>query len=253
MFADWSDTMAFRPALTTSSTDSLEGRNVTTGIAPYEIDDAQYSPCTSPTYLHDSEVYVLQRRSSTPAVKDAENEPPKPPLNLSNFFRPLETAWPTPPRNFEAHGWVKYTLTDNSVYFHHPILCVTADVDLRDLDKLTATMTLLNKSDGEWALPLDQWELWLRDVETSEDGCFPARAWVHHTARIVSFDESPLGPGKTDIPENQSRFVSFCYHFLTADVVPLVLRARDGSPLLAVRRGTPCTCTTASKRDIGSH
>jgi len=76
---------ASRPDLT-ASTDSLAGRRrkaAIMGITPYEIDDVQHSPCAFPTYLYDSEVYILHCQSSISALKDAENEMPKPPLDLS--------------------------------------------------------------------------------------------------------------------------------------------------------------------------
>ena len=216
---DLSDIIVFRPDLT-ASTESLTGRSgkaATTGIAPYEIDDIQPSPCASPTYLHDSEVYVLHCQPSTPAFKDAENEQPGSPLHLSNFFLSSATSWQIPSCDFESHGWVEYTLPDNNIYFHHPVLCVTADMNLRDADKLGVAMMLLNKSDGEWVLPLDEWELWLRDVKMSADACFPTQAWVNHTARIVSFDRTPSVSSDIDVPEHQSQFTPL------ATFIPLML------------------------------
>jgi hypothetical protein len=198
-----------RPVGTISFAYSLGGRssNVTiTGASPYNIDYVHQ--CESPQHARGSETDPLLCRASTNSTC-VQNEQREFSQRHSRFFDFSEM----PLHNFETDGWVKHTLLDSSIYFHHPRFCVVTDIDLQDLHKLDVVMTILNKLEDEGDLPPEEWELWLRDVEVSEHESFPARAWVHHAARIISFNQSPPGSSEICVPQDKSQFTSVGFYF----------------------------------------
>jgi hypothetical protein len=99
-------------------------------------------------------------------------------------------------------GWIEYALPDATVYYSHPTLRVTTDVDIRSITKLDAVTAYLEHRrlhDGAGIPP--GFELWLREGD-SVDGkgmrkkrglgktreFVPIRSWVDHKKRIVTSD-----------------------------------------------------------------
>jgi hypothetical protein len=158
------------------------------------------------THQHDSETRPVLRRSSKPDEQSLSS------WRRSVFSHDSATTLSTPSHDLETCGWVEYTRTDNSVYFHHPTLCVTTDVNMMDPDNMEAVVALLNGSDGDVDLPQKDWELWLRHDETSTHGFFATRAWIHHAERIFS-DQCPSKSSEIYIPKDQSLFISLACHF----------------------------------------
>jgi len=202
MLPNLSDIIVLRYAVVASPTDNLGIQSCNVAITdptPYDIDDIDhYSVGESPSHQHCGETCVLLRRSSTPVAEETNSEQSEslPALRFEKFP-------PSSATDFETHGWVRYTGPGN-IYFHHSALCVTTDANLWDPDKLSAVMTLLNKLGSEVVLPMDQWELWLRDDEMSKHESVPSQAWVHHTAQTVSFDQYPPNCNGIQMPGDQS-------------------------------------------------
>ncbi|KAJ3746598.1 hypothetical protein DFH05DRAFT_1485883 [Lentinula detonsa] len=99
-------------------------------------------------------------------------------------------------------GWIEYALPDSTIYYSHPTLRVTTDVDLRSITKLDAVTAYLEHRrlhDGAGTPP--GFELWLREG-SSTDGkgirkkrglgrtkeFVPVRYWVDHKKRLVTTD-----------------------------------------------------------------
>ncbi|KAJ4490026.1 hypothetical protein J3R30DRAFT_3653508 [Lentinula aciculospora] len=99
-------------------------------------------------------------------------------------------------------GWIEYALPDSTVYYSHPTLRVTTDIDLRSITKLDAVTTYLEHRrvhDGAGTPP--GFELWLREGNLTEGKSIrkkrglgktkefvPVRYWVDHKKRLVTTD-----------------------------------------------------------------
>ncbi|KAA1466719.1 hypothetical protein DENSPDRAFT_831596 [Dentipellis sp. KUC8613] len=132
------------------------------------------------------------------------------------YFRPSDsTIWPVPTNNFEALGWREHILPNGVLYFSNSSLRVTTDIDLRISGKLDAVASYLSKRDGEEIVPPPEgWELWLRDGGASRNEFIPARAWVDHVTRMLSFKQPPVRSGECLFAEDEklgaeSRYWSF--------------------------------------------
>lgn len=97
-------------------------------------------------------------------------------------------------------GWRHITLPDNSVYFYHPILRVTTDIDLRIPNKLDAiTSYLQENSIDESFLPPEGWESWLVDSNVGKKASpKPISSWVNHAEKILTF-ASPSIPHSREV------------------------------------------------------
>lgn len=91
------------------------------------------------------------------------------------------------PRMF-ALGWIEYVLPDAAVYYVHPTMHVTTDIDLRNLKQLEIVTAYLERNGEGFKVP-QGCELWLRDAaEGKRRECVPIRTWIDHTKREVSFE-----------------------------------------------------------------
>lgn len=95
-------------------------------------------------------------------------------------------------------GWRHITLPDNSVYFYHPTLRVTTDVDLRIPNKLDSiTSYLQENSIDESFLPPEGWESWLVDSSVGKKANpKPISSWVNHAERILTFASPSLSQSR---------------------------------------------------------
>lgn len=94
-------------------------------------------------------------------------------------------------------GWIEYVLPDASVYYVHPTLRITTDINLRNVKKLEAVVAYLAypNTTTKDSSPAMGSELWLREIEPTKskrskarEVFAPVRCWVDHKRRSVSFD-----------------------------------------------------------------
>ncbi|GAV99565.1 hypothetical protein LENED_001029 [Lentinula edodes] len=99
-------------------------------------------------------------------------------------------------------GWIEYALPDSTIYYSHPTLRVTTDIDLRSITKLdvvTAYLEHRRLHDGAGTPP--GFELWLREGNFTDGKTtrkrrglgktkefVPVRYWVDHKKRLVTTD-----------------------------------------------------------------
>ncbi|KAH7869507.1 uncharacterized protein C8R40DRAFT_1059247 [Lentinula edodes] len=86
-------------------------------------------------------------------------------------------------------GWIEYALPDSTIYYSHPTLRVTTDIDLRSITKLDAVTAYLEHRrlhDGAGTPP--GFELWLREGLGKTKEFVPVRYWVDHKKRLVTTD-----------------------------------------------------------------
>jgi hypothetical protein len=194
---------------------SLDGRSndaATAGAVLYDADYEnihQHSAYEYPAQQHDGRVYPLPIRSLKDATCKNEWHGSSQSLSSLSSF----PDWQMPSRDFKMHaGWVEHTLPNNDTYFHHPQFHAITDVNLDDRNNLDAVVILLNRLEGEGILPLEDWELWLQDAETSKYELSLVHVWVHHKSRIISSERSPRS-SEIRITKDQSQFTSLGYHF----------------------------------------
>jgi len=97
-------------------------------------------------------------------------------------------------------GWRHITLPDNAVYFYHPTLRVTTDIDLRTPSKLDAVTSYLQENSIDEAfLPPEGWESWLVDSNVGKKHSpKPISSWVNHAEKILTF-ASPSLPRSREV------------------------------------------------------
>ncbi|KAH8092509.1 hypothetical protein BXZ70DRAFT_898238 [Cristinia sonorae] len=109
------------------------------------------------------------------------------------------TLWPTPVQSLQVLGWSEFVLPDSSVYYFNHGMRITTDIDLRNIKNLEAVTEYLDrKLPEEVALPPAGWELWLRDAGSGKTGFAPARSWINHVAKSLSFTPPPTMNGEAD-------------------------------------------------------
>lgn len=88
-------------------------------------------------------------------------------------------------------GWIEYFLPDGTVYYVHPTLRVTTDIDLRSIKKLDAVTAYFehHKESAPQGI-----EMWLRDAGTAKRGLVPVVYWIEHSKRAVSI----IGPHRAN-------------------------------------------------------
>lgn len=87
-----------------------------------------------------------------------------------------------------ALGWIEYVLPDAAIYYVHPTLRVTTDINLRNLKQLEIVTSYLERNGEGFKVP-QGYELWLRDAaEGKRRECVPVRNWVDHIQRHISFE-----------------------------------------------------------------
>jgi hypothetical protein len=126
-----------------------------------------------------------------------------------SLFVPQDESslWPVSTRRFTSLGWQEYVLPDGARYFSNPDLHIVTDVDLRNAERLEAMTTLLSGSDAE-VLPPKGWELWFRDATGPTTAFIPAKAWVHHGARMVLLERPSSDPGEVMSKDVDSKLLA---------------------------------------------
>ncbi|PCH40711.1 hypothetical protein WOLCODRAFT_136952 [Wolfiporia cocos MD-104 SS10] len=120
---------------------------------------------------------------------------------LSQLF-PMEQALTGSSRVIESLGWQQHSLPDSSFYYAHPELRIVTDLDLRDLLKMQAVTAYVEKTlRKEVMMPFPDWELWLREDESSQVGFQAIKLWVNHRTRLLAFDPPPTITGNS-LPDN---------------------------------------------------
>ena len=117
-------------------------------------------------------------------------------------------------------GWRRITLPDNYVYFYHPTLRVTTDIDLRTPSKLDAVTSYLREKsiDGD-SLPPKGWECWLVDcfVGKKQSPKPIGSGWICHTERVMTF-MSPSLPQFREVGTDETlddRTLASCLAYTT--------------------------------------
>ncbi|KAI9448062.1 hypothetical protein H4582DRAFT_57962 [Lactarius indigo] len=121
--------------------------------------------------------------------------------------------WPVPMRRFASIGWQELVLPDGFRYFSNSTLHVVTDIDLRNSERLDVVTAFLEGRDTN-VLPPQGWELWLRDAGESTTTFIPAKAWVHHGARMVSFELPSSDPGEVihkDVDKSDMEYQYWSY------------------------------------------
>lgn len=98
-------------------------------------------------------------------------------------------------RRLRDLGWLEYVLPDATLYYVHPTLRVTTDIDLRQPKNLDAVTTFFDrqKDAGEHSVGGGM-ELWLREApepaskKKRGDWFVPLKAWVDHRKKTVVLD-----------------------------------------------------------------
>jgi hypothetical protein len=76
------------------------------------------------------------------------------------------------------------------VYYVHPTMRVTTDIDLRNQSKLQAVSAYFESDEhGKGNRGL---ESWLRDMGTKKREFRPVRMWLDHKMRRISFEQHPV-------------------------------------------------------------
>ena len=150
-------------------------------------------------------------------------------------------------------GWRHITLPDNSVYFYHPSLRVTTDIDLRTPTKLDAVTSYLQENSiDESFLPPEGWESWLVDSNVGKKhGPKPISSWVNHAEKILTF-ASPSLPQSREIStakalDDDRKLVSFFAHATGGSIQR---RSRPRIPLLGIYGVSPRSCISSVQRTL---
>lgn len=139
-------------------------------------------------------------------------------------------------------GWRHITLPDNSVYFYHPTLRVTTDIDLRIPNKLDAVTSYLQENSiDESFLPPEGWESWLVDSNVGKKhGLKPISSWVNHAEKILTF-ASPSIPQSREVSIakalDDDRTLAFRFVYTTE--CSIQRRSRPRIPLLGLHGISP--------------
>ncbi|TFY80046.1 hypothetical protein EWM64_g3967 [Hericium alpestre] len=198
------DVIMARPIRSTPSNYSDTGN----GNGPVPAEPVPYDTDETRPLLH---------RPSTSTLEDTSKNAEPEPQPVAIYFRDGDNSiWPAPSSSFAVLGWREHILPNGSLYFFNSSLRVTTDVDLRISNKLEAVTTFLGKRDGMENLipPPEGWEMWLRDGSASKTEFAPARAWVDHITKVVSFKQPSVRSGDSGIPtedllEAEARYWTF--------------------------------------------
>ena len=100
-------------------------------------------------------------------------------------------------RTLQTLGWAEHVLPDSSQYYHHAVLRVTTDIDLRHPKNLQRVTEYLERNVArETALPpADDWELWLKSTGTIAPELKLEQCWVNHKMRVLTSVPPPTISG----------------------------------------------------------
>ncbi|KAJ7595978.1 hypothetical protein C8J56DRAFT_923679 [Mycena floridula] len=140
-------------------------------------------------YHEVDETRPLLSRPLTPILTSYLHSPANPRSSV-RFPSPIHSSHEVP--RLHDLGWIEYVLPDTTLYYVHPTLRVTTDVDLRHTKKLDAVTAYLDRhkergSSGK--------ELWLRDCKNKKASFNPIRCWVDHKKRAIVLDTIWEGTG----------------------------------------------------------
>ncbi|KAK0485904.1 hypothetical protein IW261DRAFT_1415789 [Armillaria novae-zelandiae] len=118
---------------------------------------------------------------------------------------PSSSFWPLPASSTAPRlnqlGWIEFSLPDSTVYYVHPTLRVTTDVDLRNNKKLDLVTSYFDNYKDELAPPGGM-ELWLRESAQKKKRDPPLVGWwIDHKSRSVPSwlpRRGPPGSGRKD-------------------------------------------------------
>ena len=161
--------------------------------------------------------------------------------------------WETARTPFQSMGWRHITLPDNSVYFYHPTLRVTTDIDLRTPNKLDAVTSYLQENSiDESFLPPEGWESWLVDSNVGKKyNLKPISSWVNHAEKILTF-ASPSLPQSREVStaktldDDRTLAAGFAYKIMCS----IQCRSRSRIPLLGLHGVSPRSCVPSPHRSI---
>ena len=150
-------------------------------------------------------------------------------------------------------GWRHITLPDNSVYFYHPTLRVTTDIDLRTPNKLDAVTSYLQENSiDESFLPPEGWESWLVDSNVGKKhNLKPISSWVNHAEKILTF-ASPSIPQSREVSTaktlDDDRTSAACFAYTTE--CSILRRSRSRIPLLGLHGVSPRSRVPSPHRSL---
>jgi len=146
-------------------------------------------------------------------------------------------------------GWRHITLPDNSVYFYHPALRVTTDIDLRTPSKLDAVTSYLQENSiDESFLPPEGWESWLVDSKVGKKHNFkPISSWVNHAEKILTFASPSLPESREATAKtlDDDRTLTPCFAYTTERSIQH--RSRPRIPLLGFHGVSPRSCIPSAQ------
>ncbi|KAG7440014.1 uncharacterized protein BT62DRAFT_911598, partial [Guyanagaster necrorhizus] len=93
-------------------------------------------------------------------------------------------------------GWIEFSLPDSVVYYVHPTLRVTTDMELRNNKKLDLVTSYFDSYKDDLAPPTGM-ELWLREGARKKKRDPPLVGWwIDHKSRRVSSELPRKGPSR---------------------------------------------------------
>jgi len=116
-------------------------------------------------------------------------------------------------RPYVARGWIEKALPHGAKYFVNPRIQATTDVDLRNMAKLEAVMSVVEMVDSA----PEGCEMWVREGPAAKKGWRrpkkaggPVISWVDHRVRRVS-SEIPNIDGVISSGEDDSQWCFFSH------------------------------------------
>jgi hypothetical protein len=125
-------------------------------------------------------------------------------------------------RPYVARGWIEQALPHGTKYFVNPHVQATADVDLRNLTKLEAVMSVV---EAAGSAP-EGCEMWVRDGPAAKKAGGPVISWVDHRIRRVSSEISSID-GIIFSGEDDSQWYFFSYTLPSNEKTQDLMRSID--------------------------
>ncbi|KAK0454880.1 hypothetical protein EV421DRAFT_1896783 [Armillaria borealis] len=128
---------------------------------------------------------------------------------------PSSSFWPLPapstaPR-LNQLGWIEYSLPDSTVYYVHPTLRVTTDMELRNNKKLDLVASYFDNYKDELTPPGGM-ELWLRESAQKKKRDPPLVGWwIDHKSRSVPSWLPRRGPSRSGRKDEDALDMEYRY------------------------------------------